>query len=282
MTVGDLIAVDYQIELNGLLLGSGTPYDLAEAPDGTGVPDLKIEDEQRPLTHGVTFGRDLMGVRKRSWKVWVFGTTPEDAMAKVDALVAAWSPTEAVQQIVWRLPGTTRLEYGRPRKCDIDLKWLPQATAAASLQWVSSDPRQYGLDEHSQSTGPRFAAGGRTYPRTYAMDYPGATSSGITVCANGGNWPSPARIRVEGPTAAPVTVLNETTGRSMELPFALAAGEAVTIDTGTRTIVRDTGVAVLLTVADWWDLAPGVNQMTFIAGGASTGAMTVRWHDAWL
>lgn len=283
MTVGDLIAVDYQIELNGLLLGADTAYDLAEAPDGTGVPDVKADDEQRPLTHGVVMGRDLMGGRKRAFKVWVFGTSPADAMAKIDVLVGAWAPTDTTQTLVWRLPGTTRIEFGRPRKCDIDLKWLPQATASASLQWVASDPRQYAAAQSSATTGPRFTTGGRTYPKTYPKTY-GASSagSGSVICDNFGNVASYPTCRVEGATGAPIRLVNSTTDRTLEIPVLLAADQSLTIDMAARTIVRENGLPMFLPAADWWPLEPGSNEVSFIAGGLSTSLLTITWRSAWI
>lgn len=281
--IGDLVTVDYQLELNGVLMGAGTPYELAEAPDGVGVPDLKVDDEQRPLSHGVTFGRDLMGARKRAFKVWVLADSPEDAIAKIDVLVGAWAPTDDVQTLVWRLPGATRIEYGRPRKCDIDLKWLPQATAAGSLQWVSNDPRQYAAVESSAVTGPRFTTGGRTYAKTYAKTYGGASAgSGSVPCLNAGNVPTLPKLRIEGVTGAPIRVVNVTTERILEIPTALASGQTLTVDMATRTIVRENGLPLFLPLADWWSLKPGSNEIAFIAGGLSSSLLTITWRSAWI
>lgn len=285
MPVGDLIAADYQIELGGLLLGAGTPYELAEAPDGVGMPDnIREDDDPIPLAHGINFhGPDLMGGRKRAWKVWVLGSTPVDTMAKVDALVGAWAPAAQTQTLVWRLPGTTRLEYGRPRKCEVDLGLLPQATAKVSLQWMSSDPRQYDPAVSTAATAPLFTAGGRTYPKTYSLTYGGASAgSGTVVCTNAGNVNTYPTLRVVGATGAPIRLQNVTTNMTFDLQLLLNAGESVTVDMAARTIVRENGVALFVPTAQWWPLAPGDNAVQFVAGGLSSSLLTITWQSAWI
>lgn len=105
---------------------------------------------------------------------------------------------------------------------------------------------------------------------------------------NLGDVPAPILVRMFG-DAETVRIINITTGRTLEVTGAIAAGDYIEVDTafgakritlveadGTRTSVMD---RVNLAAADFWQLAPGVNTVRFEADVNTSGSATLYWRQ---
>lgn len=97
---------------------------------------------------------------------------------------------------------------------------------------------------------------------------------------NGGNFEAAPVVKIYGPVTNPV-LENQTSGKKLELTYALLEGDYIVIDFNAKTILRSTTENLYsklnFTVSDWWTLAPGNNTIL------STAAKTEITHqNAWI
>ena len=169
----------------------------------------------------------------------------------------------------------------------------PYVTAFAA-SWVAPDGLAVGLDENSAICGPSFLiVAGRAYNLTFDRAYPHSLPASSIVVVAGGDYPTPPVFTITGPaTGASIIVADATAGTSatiqLQAGYTVAAGHAVVIDCGARTIVDDTGANVyglaLAGFATWPRLVPG-NQtvISFLATGvAGSTQLLATWSDRWL
>jgi hypothetical protein len=196
---------------------------------------------------------------------------------KADATLT-WTPSSGVEQFV-------RVRRNMPLRREDSPGWL----STWQLPLVSADPRIYGTTLNSSNVAPSgSAAAGRTYTKTYDIDYDASPPASATMSVtNEGTVESPLTLRIDGPCTNP-QLRNVTVGRTIALVCTLLTGEYITIDTGARTILLNgtTNVYSFLdfTNSQWWTLLQGLNQLEFYAPTytAPPALFTVSWRHAWI
>lgn len=285
---GDLITGVRQIEWNGLLLGSGTPYQWKQLTGWDTMPGLDLADTDRPADHGAYPGRGLYQSRTVALTATV--NSDADFTEELIALLRARTGYGDVEQpLIIADAGATLWAACRVINRDITHeKSRTQGIHPASVQWKASFPARYGLDEHTLTLTPGTATGGLTYPLTYPLDY-GTPSGGSTgVVSNGGEAPCVPTVVVSGPASAGFGVLTGD-GRFLGLDLALAVGETATFDTRDGTVmINDTSdrTSFLSTVSvppELWRLDPGDTTVQLIvpAGAAAGTQAQVTWSDTY-
>lgn len=283
---------DYQIQWNGLLMGTGTAFDLVGI-NGAGIPSVRSNDINRLDDHG-TFParRELLNGRTFNFEVDIVATDIADLHSKVNAFRSACIPSEAIRELFIRIAGTgwgessddTVIAYGFARQMTANIGALSNANIQkAYLQIEVPDPRMYSELENSEAVGPTVVGGGGwTFPWTFPWTF-GTSSGGTVSITNTGPFTTPPTMIVNGPATNP-RIQNLDTGEFIQLDFAILTGETLVLNFRDQT-------ALLNGTTDrwnfrkfgstWFPLRPGLNpfQYTLAAGN---GQLEIRWRNAWL
>jgi hypothetical protein len=117
MPAGDLVIDDFQLELDGLLMGRDTSYRLDKSRGGMdGLIDVVVKQVKTEYAHqdGAHIGEAHEA--SRTAVIWLLiRNTASGAGTDSIALRAAWEPQSTDVPLYWRLPGWgKRYVNGRP------------------------------------------------------------------------------------------------------------------------------------------------------------------------
>jgi hypothetical protein len=290
---------DWQYDLGGVLIGSGTAVNVIET-SGLGRPPVRDNDTDQPSMDGQFAGPDYWSGRQVQFDAAIKIPGDPDACHDMVASLQAVSDTPSVrlvggQGVTLRLkrPGRPVKQLtGRVRKLDPEYKQVIHGYVPIDLEFLAHDPTFYA-DEESTTEIPLgwLTGGGFAAPVTapiYVQDGTVAADRPGWVTNNGDAdaWPI---IRITGPCSN-VSVIHVPTGRTLALPtLNLTAGRWVEIDTrpGYRTVTWDNGgnASAYLSPSsriDLFSLTPGQSEMRWTAFDATNSArMRLTWRDAY-
>lgn len=275
MAAGDLITADWEVELQGLLMGGTSPFIIRRFKPWS-APTVDAGDRGRGGRGGLVAGRDLPRGRNVPLELYIdAGTESADLAARTD-LAAAWGLVDVDVPLVWQEDGIKWRLNGRPRLADSDLA----ARVPTECRFVATDPTIYTNVESSAATTFPAGGAGRTYPRTYPRVYGSPGTGGLVSAVNTGTAAVPWRAEITGPWVNP-TILQVATGRQLTINVTLDAGEVLTVSSKPRSIVLGgtaSRYSSLVQPASWFDLQPGSNEIRF--GGASgSGSALLAWRS---
>ncbi len=269
--------------LNGLTIGSGTPYTWRAWPTGLGTPDIRTDDRTRPRRAGVVAADDLLGARTIDFEVQVLGDRPYVEQALTD-LAEAFAPSSADVWLTLNVSGApaTYSMRGRARGCEWDLtRRFTLRLGDAKCTFVATDPVKYG-DETSVTIGLGSGGAGFVLPATLPGVLGGGSTSGIGSVPNAGSTPVEWTCDITGPVTNP-RIEHIESGRFLQLATTLAAGQTLTLDSGTGAVLFG-GTAPrpswLASGSRWFTLAPGSNSIRFVAD-LGTGTAIVTYRPGW-
>lgn len=130
------------VEIDALLTGSGTPFEI-DVPGirGLGNPPAKTSDSVLGGRDGSYAGPDYTSSRVLSIPYKIGGGTAADAMNDLATLMGAWTPAAADVELHFQLPGWGHFFVsGRPRGLDEDLVHLKSGEIAALATFHALDP----------------------------------------------------------------------------------------------------------------------------------------------
>ncbi|MEU3049007.1 hypothetical protein ABZ705_21295 [Streptomyces sp. NPDC006984] len=288
---------DWQMELAGVLLGTGTDIPVGEV-EGLGVPELRTQDVENPAGDGAFAGTDLYGPRTVRIEAGI--RTPGDPGRALDLLAqlqrAADTPAvrqtpgaETVLRVCW--PGRpTRRLTGRLRRVEATSTakaangWIP-----LDVEFVALDPRFHsddasGLTLTLSSDGLGGLQAPLVAPLTTGVAIPDERRGWLH---NDGDLPAWPTIRITGPCSNP-RLRHVQTGRVLELAVTLKPGEYIDIETrpGTRWALRNgTGsVAASLSPAsrlDQFVIPPGSSELWWTARNYTNATrLALSWRTA--
>lgn len=273
-----LLTQDVQAELDGVLLGHGTPYRF-ESFTPLAAFEVRSDDIDLPGSHGTLAGRDLAGGRRVPISLVILGDSKAHALELLRTLQAAWRPRDADVDLLWREAGAQYLLRGRPRLVDPDLALLAQAVIRVTLRFQATDPFIYSPTEHLTGAIAPTPSVGRTYPRTYPWRYGARGAGGNMNVANNGTAPAPWRAVVGGPCSEPRLISPDG---AIAYGGQLLDGETLLIDSRDRSVLLQ-GTAsryALLTEFRWFDLPPGETEVLFSTADGQ-GGVFLSWRDTW-
>jgi hypothetical protein len=297
--VPDAELTDWQYDLAGVLIGSGTTVNVIETT-GLGRPASRDNDAEQPSRDGTFAGPDYFEARQVQIDAAI--KIPGDPAACHD-MVALIQQASAASSV--RLSGGVTLPLrikrpGRPvkrlgvrlRKADPEYARVVHGYVPLDIELLAPDPTFYADTESSTEiplgwlTGGGFAA--PVVAPIYVQD--GAIAADRPGWAyNNGDadaWPI---IRITGPCAT-VTITHADSGRQLDFPtLDLDAGQWIDIDTrpGFCTITRENGgnASTLMSPSsriDLFSLPPGQSEMRWTAfDTTNTARMTLTWRDAY-
>ncbi|GII89617.1 hypothetical protein Ssi03_76070 [Sphaerisporangium siamense] len=289
---GELIAGDWDIDWDGFLIGTGTPYTVVQLDGWLDSPPLVDRSVPRPSRHGSWAGRPRAQARTVTAIVRIVAerSAMGDAVHALRAATGvARDATEAPLAI--RALGQTLVAFGKfaNRLLSVDQLFAAGVALAVPLQWRCADPRLYELAEQSATIGaPTGGSGGLTYPLTYPLSYGTPAGPATATCVNTGNEATNPVLVFTGPITTP-RMVNSTLGRSLEFDLDLPAGQTLTVDTDAGTVLlngttdrlyKRTGTSVPV---EYFELAPGPNNLTLFGAALGVGAQVqVTWRSAYL
>jgi hypothetical protein len=260
-----------QLDYRGLTIGGDLgPITIRTVEGLADLPELRVSDRPLLLRHGYHAGTDLMGARTITVELEVVAYDEASFTSSVDALVAGGD----VGMVLARC---------RKRAVAIDDNYL-EWSAAFAVELVATDPRIYAATEGLITTGVPTAGVGRTYPLTFSRTYGAAGSGGLILATNEGNVATPWVARLDGPLNYP-RLENITVDRLLELDLVLQAGEWLVLDSARRAVLflgSSSRYADLSPGSEWWELAPGVNEVSFrTIDITDAGTVQFAWRSAW-
>lgn len=277
----------WQGTLDGLLIGPGTPYDLAGIEGLESLAEIRDSDEDLPTGDGIFIGEDYLSERKITLDLEVMATDDVSYAAALDALRWATRPKRDVE--LWFLLPT----WPTPRRCTVRVRRRLVPTdlqfelglASAAVQLIAADPVLYGPDPAELSTGFAAPAGGLQYPlytdgsgtNLGYLDYGPPSPTGRLVIENPGDAPIWPVFEIDGPLpAAGVQIVHLSTGQRVQFEAEVPTGSTVRIDSSDGSAVidghADRGGA--LTWRDWWPIGPRESvEIAFIRLGAPSDAV---------
>jgi hypothetical protein len=289
MAEGDLITGDWEMEVNGLLLGGESPYSIARIDGILDQPETRSADRLRLRRHGMIPGDDFLGGRTVTVTLEVYGEDDAAFADNVHDLGLALAPGEDEAPLVFQLPGVAggglRRLYCRPRRrsLPVGLEFFYRMPLAV-VEFFATDPRLYDNTESEGLSSLPSAGGGLNFDAAFPIVF-GALSTGGTINAtNAGTFPTSPTFRIDGPVTNP-RIENVTTGQTLSFTGSLAEGEFLLIDTEARTVLLGGTASRYSWIdadAEWWDLPPGTSEVTFRASTTTEASLTMTWRSAWV
>jgi hypothetical protein len=280
---------NWQIIYNSLTVGAGTPYVLVKVTGLHDTPNVRTSDQDRPRQHGQYPGADYHGGRSIQATVTIVAN-PNTAATSWDAFSLAMVTGKKTESpLLVQIPGLASgrtLQIGarvRQLALPIDFDYRDGAGRAV-VQWWATDPLFYDATPTTLSTSmASLSGGGRTYPHIYPRVYGGAVSGGTILASNAGEVDAPWQATITGPIDNP-SIYNVSTGQTLGFTGSLLTGETLVLDSLEKSVLFAGTVSRytwLTFVSQWFDLAPGVNQLQF-TGTAGTGTLTTTFRSAWI
>jgi hypothetical protein len=274
-----------QGQLRGLVVGPGTKYRWADGPPQWWTDrDLRTSDTPLAGAHGIRGGKDRYGAQTLTGTLHLLGDDETDLGELIDAVEAAFAPSDDDLEFTTYFLGRERVRFGRARKLAVTVADSPVSdTATAVFQFDALDPFEYSADEHSLSSGPAEPGAGFSVPFTPPFSLPAGTV-GIIPATNAGTAPAPWVATIEGPSSG-IKLTNLTSGDVLDLSanggLVLADGDTLTLDSRDRSVTLNGTASRSLNLsvgARWWWLDPDATPIQFDADG---GTLTLAWRDAW-
>ena len=284
---GELISSDWQAEFRGLLLGTGTNYNIIAISGLGDQPALVTSDRERLRRDGLIAGDDFLQGRSVLLELEIVETASTTFDDALDALMTATAPGQAEQPFVFKIPGiaggsAARIN-ARPRKRSVPVNMaFHNKLAGVVVELEATDPRIYADVASSEFTTLPSAGGGLNFDLTFPISF-GAVSVGGTITAvNAGTYSTPVVFRVQGPCTNP-RIENTTTSQTMAIAIDLSANEFLLIDTETRSVLLNgTASRFSLFSGQWWNLDPGTSSVNFRASTDSNATMSMSWRSSWV
>lgn len=158
----------WQASIGGLIIGDGTPYEIAELSGIDEMPELRTSDEGRPWSHGDWDGDDWASGRIIAATVEIAadaGVGYDDALAAWRAVMVPTRTDELVPFWVYVPRRGTMLRWQvkvRRHRIPTDQQY-ELGLAVAELQLYASDPVGHG-PQRQTSAGFPVPAGGLRFP----------------------------------------------------------------------------------------------------------------------
>jgi hypothetical protein len=288
--VSGLIAQDFQVEFDGLLMGAGTPYQFTDLGflDLTGV---RAQMTQRTRATGgfvePTYGSGVT----RDAIFNIAGTPTVPFNTAIAQLRASTYPQKTTRPIWFQLPGQGLLTSGAQvlnRSIPVVQEFGFGLVLKAGLQFYFPDPLWYGATVTSQPVGLPTSSGGLAYgPLAYPLAY-GTTNAGRVSVSNYGSAEAPVVLTVAGPQdAAGFQITSLEDGVVLTYVGQLGALDTVVINTADGSVtLNGSDRKGMLSFTQWPVIPaatpagiPGVRTFAFTTLGSynSTTALTVSF-----
>lgn len=264
---GDKVVRAGQIEWNGFLLGSGTPYSWQDLQGWVASAPWISGNVDRPDSSGSYPGQPYTAERAINWGMMI--RAPRDQIGQVvDDLVLATGPAQSEEEgylVIWDW-GDIRPRLVRAHLSNRDPGPINRQARVGlmrgALQWTASDPRRYD-------------------PVRLSLTIAKGVETSIL---NAGNDATPGEMRFPGP-AGGIQVENITTNRVLAFSTTVGSGETLIVDVKEDTAaIGDTPhkndlIEGSTSIQDFV-FAPGPNRLLYTTASGGSGGMQTFWRHA--
>jgi hypothetical protein len=262
------MATNYQFQFGSFAFGAGTQHQIIDLDGLEGLPELRIQDDNRGYNDGAFSGRDFYNGRNLTFTINTFAGGGRTAHQNFDLLQAALQPQQTgTQTLSFLLSATdtakTISARVRSRKTRID----PEYTFGfirSQVTMFCPDPRYYDAPSPSVKLYSPVLSG-RTYNKVFNRTYGFSLTPTVTgtLTNNGWVYTSPV-VTVRGPATLPV-VGNLNSGQALTFNGTLGTTDVLVYDLGNRTVQLNGSNArnLLLAGSQFWTAAPGATTVYF-------------------
>jgi len=286
---GDLLTDPRQIEFNGLLMGSGTPYRWKELTGWDDMPGIDLSDSARPNTDGDYPGMGLYQARLPALTMQVMAGDNEVMESLLNLLVERLSYDDDEQRLI--VYDTSKALFANARVIARSVPHTPVRNVGVltvSVQWRCADPKRFAqFFDRVVTLLPPQNLSGLSYPLDFPLDY-GITIGTDSATGNGGTAPAPVVVTFTGPATR--YSLRLDTGEVLGFDLPLATGDTLVVDTADGTVLlngtsdRSGWLSTESVPPEDWRIAPGpsAGSVSFAVDGADTLTTKAecRWRDA--
>lgn len=285
MTVGDQVAEDWAVEINGSLFSRSMGVEVVSL-DWLRSPDIRSQSFTRPMSHGAFSSNAYWGARTFELELEVFSNNDTELASLVTRLLQATNLGEGEVPVVVQVPGWGKLvSWARPerRSGPIFDKEYDLHVARIALGFRASDPRLYHAECMSATIPIGLAAStGLQFDVTPSIVFGAGGVSRVRNAKNEGTTDTYPVVKIHGPITNP-ELLHLGSGKSLKFQCTLADTEFLELDFMARSVRLNGDVNRYGWVEDstgWWSLAPGDNEI--ILNGITTGTpyAIVEWRSA--
>ncbi len=284
--------LDYQYDINGLLVGRGTPYQVLSVDGLFELPDVVISDTQREGADGEYSSNDeTLSGRTITMQIAVnreLSNDTDDFSATADDLYERLQAATSDIRTAWALgikrpARPERLIWVKTRRRAFQSNYdFARGYGEGALQFKALDPRIYKAALEVPTPIDVFGIfGGMTFPEAWPLTFGAATTQGTLNAVNEGTYPTPAKFQIVGPVTNPA-IVHVGLQRTLQITGSLAFNEILDIDLDARTVLLgDVNRRSWLTTAQWFMLQPGDNQLRFTGTTSGEPRMAAQWRSAW-
>jgi hypothetical protein len=255
-----------------------------------GFPTVRDVVNNKPDQHGTDDRTKYLGNRPVTMNVTAYpgGSTPMDEIPGLftDFMDPSMRPE---LHVIEDFPGAPELVIVVRASAYTGPLVYP-ARIDMQLSFIAPDPVLLGATLQTATAWAGATVQGRVYPRAYPWTYPPGSQAPVsgTIHSNG-DLPVQPLLKVYGPaTGAKISFDNNTYVVALT-SSTINAGDFLTIDTKTKTCVRNSDGASVLNWIDWsntiWPvLAPGVDHSMSMTAISPTGVTQTQasWQDGYL
>lgn len=279
--------LDYQYDINGVLIGKGTPFKVIRQEGIFSLPDINVSDTQREGADGEYSSNDeTLSGRTITFEIVMLGdhSSTNDADTLYEKLQAATSDLRSSWPLGIKRPNRPeRFVSVKTRRRSFPSDYdFAVGHGQGALQFKALDPRIYeSMLNEPQAIDVFGIFGGMSFPEIWPLTFGAATTQGTLNAINSGTYPTPAKFSIVGPVTNPA-VVHVGLQRTLQITGSLAFNEVLEIDLDARTVLLG-GVnrRSWLTTAQWFLLQPGDNQLRFTGTTSGEPRMAASWRSAW-
>jgi hypothetical protein len=281
------VTKDWELEFAGLTVGADTAFGVTSVKGLLDMPKVRTSDLTLLRRHGSFAGDDFLDARTITLEFSIFADGEYEMQERIGEFVEAFKIGDE-QALMFQLPGVAGGVPARVwcrtrrRSVNMDLEYM-YGVAKATVQLVAADPRIYVEQQQSDNIGLLVVSGGVTFPMTFNLTFGTVGSGGSMLLDNSGSFDAPVVFRIDGPVTDPV-ITNDTTGQVLSFTGFIGAGSYYVVDTAARSVLLNGTASRYNTIdasSDWFDLAPGLNSISFDAASYEADALlTATWRSA--
>jgi hypothetical protein len=252
-----------------------------------GLPAVRAVTSGRPGRDGEDDSTSLFGAAAVTLQMTLVPAAGRTLTSMLDALGRYCRPSarphleyerDGVQRRVLLRADQRSAPLTDPTHQQVQLSWrAPDGVSEATAE-------QLGVAEAVPD-----AEAGRSYDRSYPLDYGEAAPAGLVTVVNDGNVAVAPLLRLYGPCTDPRVESTTTDERLVFTGLVIAAGDWLEIDCRENTVLLN-GLAdqsrysrLDFVVSDFLRLLPGANSVRYYPVSFDTGArLEVRFRSAWI
>ena len=268
--------------------GTSSPFQIIDIDGLEGLPDLRVQDDNRGYNDGMFSGRDFLAGRTIVMTIHTFAGNSKTAHANFNDLQNALLPQQSGTTVMQFLLSSSDTQKRisarvRARRTVVDPEYT-YGYIKSQYTFFCPDPRYYDDTLQTAVMSPT-AAQGRTYNRTYNRTYgAGSLQSSVAVTNNGWATTNPV-ITIVGPVTNP-TVGSITENAYMTINTTISNTDSLVVDLDQKLVTLN-GVSARNLVAsgsDWFDVPAGTGNFYFTGSSTTIGLSqaTVTWRSAYI